>query len=142
MRQQLGERVLGSVRALELGQVAGDRHVQVWCAQQARQLVGTPVGTALRALPHEYPIEDRSVLAAVKAPVLLIGQVEDDAHPAHVAAELAQEALARLGVRHGEVMGPDRTSSGHTEVIVHLPDEPSVPVGAVSVNRASRPLPR
>jgi len=33
------------------------------------------------------------------------------------------EGLARLGVRHGEVLGPDRTSSGHAEVIVHLPDE-------------------
>ncbi|MGP9539391.1 ABC transporter ATP-binding protein [Brachybacterium sp. AOP43-C2-M15] len=33
------------------------------------------------------------------------------------------EALARIGVRHGEVLGPDRTSSGHAEVLVQLPDE-------------------
>ncbi|HEX7350527.1 ABC transporter ATP-binding protein [Brachybacterium sp.] len=40
-------------------------------------------------------------------------------------AQALTEALARLGVRHGEVVSPDRTSSGHTEVIVHLPDEPT-----------------
>ncbi|ATG53717.1 multidrug ABC transporter ATP-binding protein [Brachybacterium ginsengisoli] len=34
-----------------------------------------------------------------------------------------QEALERLGVRHGEVLDPQRTSSGHAEVIVQLPDE-------------------
>jgi ABC-2 type transport system ATP-binding protein len=33
------------------------------------------------------------------------------------------EALERLGVRHSEVLGPDRTTSGHAEVIVQLPDE-------------------
>lgn len=33
------------------------------------------------------------------------------------------KALGRLGVRHGEVLGPDRTSSGHAEVVVQLPDE-------------------
>lgn len=33
------------------------------------------------------------------------------------------EALAKVGVRHGEVLSPDRTTSGHAEVIVHLPDE-------------------
>ena len=96
------EALTTSLLAEQPPQVQGDRHVQVWCAQQARQLVGTPVGTALRALPHEYPIEDRSVLAAVEAPVLLIGQVEDDAHPAHVAAELG-EALGNATV---EILPP------------------------------------
>ena len=42
-------------------------------------------------------------------------------------ASLQQEALvaalSRLGVRHEEVLGPERTSSGHAEVTVHLPDE-------------------
>lgn len=33
------------------------------------------------------------------------------------------EALARLGVEHGELRGPEHTASGHAEVIIHLPDE-------------------
>jgi ABC-2 type transport system ATP-binding protein len=33
------------------------------------------------------------------------------------------EALARLQVRHGEVLPGERTSSGHAEVLVDLPDE-------------------
>ncbi|GAA4518491.1 ABC transporter ATP-binding protein [Brachybacterium paraconglomeratum] len=32
-------------------------------------------------------------------------------------------ALSLLGVRHRGVLGPDRTTSGHAEVIVQLPDE-------------------
>lgn len=35
------------------------------------------------------------------------------------------EALHRLGVQHGGIQGPNRTSSGHAEVIVNLPDEPT-----------------
>ncbi|WP_374928043.1 alpha/beta fold hydrolase [Kytococcus sedentarius] len=91
-----------SLLAEQPPQVQADRHVQVWCAQQARQLVGTPVGTALRALPHEYPIADRGLLARVEAPVLVIGQVEDDAHPAHIAEELG-EALGNATV---EILPP------------------------------------
>ncbi|MFC7375038.1 ABC transporter ATP-binding protein [Brachybacterium sp. GCM10030267] len=34
-----------------------------------------------------------------------------------------EHALRRLGVRHGEIVGPDRSSSGHAEVIVQLPDD-------------------
>jgi len=33
------------------------------------------------------------------------------------------EALARLQVRHGEVLTGERTGSGHAEVLVDLPDE-------------------
>lgn len=33
------------------------------------------------------------------------------------------DALAQLQVRHGEVLPGDRTSSGHAEVLVELPDE-------------------
>lgn len=33
------------------------------------------------------------------------------------------EALARLGVRHGEATHPEHTISGHAEVLVQLPDE-------------------
>ena len=34
-------------------------------------------------------------------------------------------ALERLRVRHGEVTSPERAASGHAEVIVQLPDEPT-----------------
>lgn len=37
--------------------------------------------------------------------------------------EALTAALGRLGVRHRGVLGPDRTTSGHAEVIVQLPDE-------------------
>ncbi|ATG53105.1 multidrug ABC transporter ATP-binding protein [Brachybacterium vulturis] len=33
------------------------------------------------------------------------------------------EALSSLGVLHDEVLGPERTASGHAEVLVQLPDE-------------------
>lgn len=71
-------------------QVRGRAGVRTWARDQARLLSGTPVARALRSLPHEVPLTDRSVLTAVTAPVLVIGQEGDDAHPAHVARELAE----------------------------------------------------
>lgn len=40
-------------------------------------------------------------------------------------AQALSAALARLHVAHSEVLGPERTASGHAEVTVHLPDERS-----------------
>lgn len=70
-------------------EVRSDPAVAAWCAEQARQLVGTGVASALRVLPHRVPLADRSVLGAVEAPTLVLGQEEDDLHPAAVARELA-----------------------------------------------------
>ena len=64
--------------------------VQAWAQEQARLLAGTPVSRALRALPLAVPLTDRAVLADVLAPALVIGQEDDDAHPAAVARALAE----------------------------------------------------
>ena len=64
--------------------------VRAWAQEQARLLSGTPVATALRALPHAVPLTDRASLARVTAPALVIGQEGDDAHPEAIARELAE----------------------------------------------------
>ena len=73
--------------------------VCVWARRQARRLTDTAVARALRELPAAVPLDDRAVLRQVDAPVLVVGQRGDDAHPAAIAEELA-EALpnARLTV--------------------------------------------
>jgi len=87
--------------------------VQLWCRRQAAMLVGTTVAGALRELPAEVPLTDRGVLAAVTAPVLVIAQEQDPAHPVWVAEQLAAslpdarlEVLARGGImwHHRAVM--------------------------------------
>jgi len=76
--------------------------VQLWCRHQAAAMVGTQVSRALRALPTAVPLTDRGVLAAVAAPVLVIAQEQDPAHPVWVAEQLA----ASLPDARLEVMAP------------------------------------
>lgn len=64
--------------------------VKAWVAAQARTLVGTPVSRALRFLPTQAALRDRAVLARVAAPVLVVGQEGDNAHPYTVANDLAE----------------------------------------------------
>lgn len=82
--------------------VRGQPAVRLWCRRQAAAMVGTPVSQALRALPTAVPLTDRGALAAVSAPVLVIAQEEDPAHPVWVAEQLA----ASLPDAHLEVMAP------------------------------------
>lgn len=63
--------------------------VRVFVRRQARTLVGTPVSAALRQLPDQVPIRDRSMLTAVTVPALVIAQQGDSAHPVWVAEQLA-----------------------------------------------------
>lgn len=63
--------------------------VQVWASKQARRLAATSLARGLRELPQRHPIEDRSELAVITAPALVIGQEGDEAHPAAIAEELA-----------------------------------------------------
>lgn len=63
--------------------------VRVWVRARAGRLAGTPVARGLLELPGQVPLADRSVLAAVAAPVLVLAQPGDDAHPVAVAEELA-----------------------------------------------------
>ena len=69
------------------------RVVQIWARGQAQRLVTPPLREVIRQVPAQHPVEDRSTLAAVTCPVLLIGQEGDEAHPTSVVHELA-EALA------------------------------------------------
>lgn len=78
--------VLRSEQPAELRERAD---VQAWVAAQARTLVGTPVSRALRSLPVQAALRDRAALAPVAAPVLVVGQQGDDAHPHTVAIDLA-----------------------------------------------------
>ncbi len=70
--------------------VRGRPDVRLWATRQARRLSATSVARALRELPSQHPLDSRDGLAAVRCPVLLIGQEDDSAHPAAVARELAE----------------------------------------------------
>lgn len=63
--------------------------VRLWCHRQAVAMAGTAVSRALRALPAAVPLADAGVLAAVRAPALVIAQEGDPAHPVGVAEQLA-----------------------------------------------------
>ncbi|HSK25288.1 MAG TPA: alpha/beta hydrolase [Jiangellales bacterium] len=78
--------------------VRGRPDAGVWTRRQAERLVGTPVGEALRAVPDLYPVADRTVLASVHVPVLVVAQEGDRTHPASVARELGA-VLPRVSVR-------------------------------------------
>jgi pimeloyl-ACP methyl ester carboxylesterase len=65
------------------------RVLQVWARQQAERLRGDRLRDAIRQVPLLHPLHDRSQLAAVECPVLLIGQRGDDAHPVSVVRDLA-----------------------------------------------------
>lgn len=64
--------------------------VEAYLRGRARQLAATGTATALRGLPGIRPVTDRSVLAGVTAPALVIGQDSDPLHPSQVARELAE----------------------------------------------------
>lgn len=77
---------------LRAGQPAGARDrpdVIAWTRRQAHRLLRTAVARALRELSPQAPLRDRAGLAALQAPVLIIGQHGDEAHPLRVAEELA-----------------------------------------------------
>ena len=70
--------------------VRSDPGVQHWAREHATRLIGTGVAQALRSLPSRFPVADRTALSAVRAPVLLLAQEGDPAHPDAVARELAE----------------------------------------------------
>lgn len=58
--------------------------------QQARLILATPVGRALRTLPQAAPLDDGDALRAVTVPALVVAQESDDLHPVQVALELGR----------------------------------------------------
>ncbi len=86
----------------EPASVRSEPAVQEWCRAQAVVMAGSQVSAALRALPTAVPLADRTVLAAVIAPALVIAQERDAAHPVWVAEQLA----AALPAARLEVLAP------------------------------------
>jgi pimeloyl-ACP methyl ester carboxylesterase len=73
--------------------------VQAWVRRQAGALVAGEVNRWLGLIARSVPLHDRALLSSVRAPALVIGQEQDDAHPAQVAADLASALpTARLVV--------------------------------------------
>lgn len=90
--------------------------VQAYAQEQARLLAGTPVARALRALPRDVPLADRTALQAVAGTALVIGQEGDAAHPAHIARELA-EALPQAEL---EILPPGGVLWSHRSRVREL----------------------
>ncbi len=83
--------------------VRGRADVTLWASRQARRLTDTTVARALRELPPQHPLERGADLSAIGCPVLVIGQQDDEAHPAAVARELAERLpAATLRIFDGE----------------------------------------
>lgn len=81
--------VAAHLLAEQPAEVRDDPGVVAWCREQAEQLVTTGVSSVLRVLPRHVPVADRALLVRVTCPVLVLGQEDDDTHPASVARELA-----------------------------------------------------
>ncbi len=84
------DEVAAHLLAEQPDEVHGDPAVRTWCRQQAGRLVGSQVARALRSLPHEVPLTDLGLLSAVTAPVLVLAQEGDPAHPVQVAHGLGE----------------------------------------------------
>lgn len=123
MAELAGERdVEGITELLQLEQPADIRRrpdVEAWCRRQAETIVRTEVGRALRTIPREVPLHDRSRLQQVTAPTLVIGQEEDPAHPAFIARELG-EALPQATV---EILPPGGLMWQHRDRVRRLVGE-------------------
>jgi pimeloyl-ACP methyl ester carboxylesterase len=70
--------------------VRHSRVAAVHARGSAAELVGSDVSHVMRALIDRTPLTDLSVLAAVRAPALVIGQEGDDVHQLGVARRLAR----------------------------------------------------
>ncbi|WP_238146615.1 alpha/beta fold hydrolase [Ornithinimicrobium murale] len=105
------EAVARHLLADEPADVAADPGVQHWAREQAGRLVGSGVAAGLRSLPSRTPLTDREVLARVSAPILLIAQEGDKAHPASVARELAEvlPSVTLLVLPRGGIMWQHRS---------------------------------
>ncbi|MGW0228234.1 alpha/beta fold hydrolase [Actinopolymorpha singaporensis] len=81
--------VAAALRDLQPASVRDRPEVVTWARDRARALAGPAFARVLRAFADQQPVADRGVLARCTAPVLVVGQGGDDAHPAGVARETA-----------------------------------------------------
>jgi pimeloyl-ACP methyl ester carboxylesterase len=66
------------------------RATQIWARSQAERLSSPALRDVIGQIPGLVPLEDRGLLTRLTAPVLLIGQEEDEAHPSSVVHEIAE----------------------------------------------------
>lgn len=122
--------------------VRDDPAVRTWARGQAGQLLTSGVATALRTLPQQVPVPDRSLLARVRCPVLVLAQEGDDTHPVAVAEELAA-ALPGAVLRvsgSGGIMWADRRETRDlvgTFLAGREEDRPSVGAQGAHVRRSA-----
>jgi 3-oxoadipate enol-lactonase len=82
----------------ELPPAVRDTHAgRSYLRQRTDQLARDGLAAALATLPDQVAVDDRSALAAVTAPVLVIGCRGDDLHPAEAAEDLTA-ALPRANL--------------------------------------------
>ncbi|MGI8433290.1 MAG: alpha/beta fold hydrolase [Nocardioidaceae bacterium] len=65
------------------------RVVQMWARQQAEQLCEPMIRRSMLTIPLLHPLDHAAVLESVTCPVLVVGQVDDEAHPSAVVDQLA-----------------------------------------------------
>jgi 3-oxoadipate enol-lactonase len=68
----------------------GTRAAREYLRARLDQLDRHPLAPGLAALPAQAPVADRTALAAVRAPALVIGCHGDELHPVRVAQRLAE----------------------------------------------------
>ena len=79
-----------AVEAFVAAELPPDVDGASYVRSRARFLVESPgIAVAVRSLPDVTPVDDRSVLGAVSAEVLVLAQEGDPLHPAQVARDLA-----------------------------------------------------
>ncbi|MET9020742.1 alpha/beta hydrolase [Actinopolymorpha sp. NPDC004070] len=81
--------VAAALRALQPASARDRADVVAWSRDRARALAGPAFARVLRAFADQQPLADRGVLTGCTAPVLVVGQDGDEAHPADVARETA-----------------------------------------------------
>ncbi len=96
--------------------VRSTRGVQLWARNQAQRMSSDALRAAVRQIPMLYPLQDRSVLADVVCPVLVIGQEGDEAHPSQVVHELAKA----LPHAQAEIFEPGGVLWTHRRTLRHL----------------------
>ncbi|WP_246136292.1 alpha/beta fold hydrolase [Leekyejoonella antrihumi] len=90
--------------------------VRTWCRRQAETIVRTDVGRALRTIPHEVAMTGRDALRGIPAPLLVLAQEDDPAHPVWVAEQIA----ALVPDATLEVLPPGGILWSHRSTVRHL----------------------
>jgi pimeloyl-ACP methyl ester carboxylesterase len=80
----------GLLLAEQPADVRTRRAVQMWARLQAERLCSGNLRDVIEQIPALFPLDDRSSLASVTCPVLVVGQHDDEAHPSRLVHEIAE----------------------------------------------------